>query len=220
MNKVVLIAGSETLLGRKLMESTLEAGDSVIAPVMTDQESLKGSKRESLFITPWNRSSWVSAKTVLREGLRQFSTIDQAYFISPEYRYPKSFEQIKSEDIDKNVNLYLNGTTYLLLEVLDYFRKQDKGSLSFIETPKSQEFTHPLDGLVSGGFHNFAEGVLLSENSSIFRVGFCTDSAEMVDYATFIRDIVNNADAKAQGEWLKFSDKKALFQSLPIIKRK
>jgi len=220
MEKVVLIAGSETLLGRKLIEVFLNAGCRVIAPVMTSQETLKESKNKNLLVIPWNRSSLISAKTVLRESLRTWNGIDQAVFVNPESKTPGQLHEIPFETIEDIMNTMLHGTIYLIKEILQHFIKEEQGAVAIAETRKGTEFSAPLDGVISGGFHNLAEGLLLTEAPQIFRCGFTSQITEMDEYAEFIRSVLSSRDPRADGEWLKFTEKKSLFQTLPVMKRK
>ncbi|QEN09101.1 SDR family NAD(P)-dependent oxidoreductase [Oceanispirochaeta crateris] len=220
MNKTVLIIGSETLLGRKLIEVYLNSGCKVIAPVMTSQETMKESEKKNLLVIPWNRGSLVSAKTVYRESIRVFGTLDQAIIVNPELSSTPAFEDIDTEVMDELLNIYIHGTLYLIREILNYFKSKESGTLVFAETEKGLSPTAVLPSLISGSFHNTVEGLLLTDLEGLKSCAFTSRLTEMEDYAQFIRGILESDDPKINGEWLLFSEKKNLFQSLPILKRK
>jgi len=220
MSKTILIIGSETLLGRKLIEVYLNSAYKVIAPVMTTQETLKSSEKPNLLVIPWNRSSLVSAKTVMREVYRKFSNLDEAIIVNPELNDTSLLEECDTEKIDEALYTFTHGTLYLIKEILECFRRQEKGILAFAETDKGLGTDSFIPSLIRGSFHNMAESLLLSKNGESIRCGFTSRLTEMEDYAQFIRGILESGDSKINGEWLLFSEKKALFQSLPIIKRK
>ncbi|MBF9015266.1 MULTISPECIES: SDR family NAD(P)-dependent oxidoreductase [unclassified Oceanispirochaeta] len=220
MSKTVLIIGSETLLGRKLIEVYLNSAYKVIAPVMTTQETLKRSEKTNLQVIPWNRSSLVSAKTVMREVLRNLSSLDKAIVVNPEISETSVLEECETEKLDEALYTYTHGTLYLIKEILDYFKKQEKGILAFAETEKGLSTESIIPSIIRGGFHNMAESILLSSSGSDIRCAFTSRLTEMEDYAQFIKGILKSGEPKINGEWLQFSEKKALFQSLPIIKRK
>ncbi|MDC7241250.1 MAG: hypothetical protein PQJ50_12915 [Spirochaetales bacterium] len=220
MSKTVLIIGSETLLGRKLIEVYLNSAYKVIAPVMTTRETLKGSDRTNLMIVPWNRSSLVSAKTVMREVVRNLQTLDTAIVVNPELSEGASLEDLETEQIDDALYSYCNGTLYLIKEILNCYSSQGKGTIAFAETEKGLGKENFLPSLIRGAFHNMAEALLLSGNDSTIRCGFTSRLTEMEDYAQFIKGILESEEEKIRGEWLLYSDRKNLFQSLPVIKRK
>lgn len=220
MSKTVLIIGSETLLGRKLIEVYLNSAYKVIAPVMTTQETLKSSGKTNLLVIPWNRTSLISAKTIMREVIRNFSSLDFAIVVNPEINESSVLEDIETEMLDDALYSYTHGTLYLIKEILDSFKKQEKGILAFAETEKSLSTESILPSIIQGGFHNMCESLLLSVPPGSIRCGFTSRLTEMEDYAQFIKGILESGEPKINGEWLQFSEKKALFQSLPIIKRK
>ncbi|OQY33277.1 MAG: hypothetical protein B6241_08395 [Spirochaetaceae bacterium 4572_59] len=220
MDKVVLIIGSETLLGRKLIELSLNKGYKVIAPVMTSQEKLKESSKKTLQIIPWNRSSVISSKTVIRESLRAFGKIDSVLFVHPDVKINDNLQDTSIEMIEETLNTLLHGSIYLIKELLGYFIREEKGSIAFAETEKAHQTVSPLTNLISGGFHSFSDSILQSLLPGIYKCAFTTKITEMDDYAEFILNILSSSDDRADGEWLKFTEKKGIFQSLPIIKRK
>lgn len=220
MDKVILIIGSETLLGRKLIELSLNKGYKVIAPVMTSQEKLKESSKKTLQIIPWNRSSVISSKTVIRESLRAFGKIDSVLFVHPDVKINDNLQDTSIEMIEETLNTMLHGSIYLIKELLGYFIREEKGSFAFAETEKSYQTVSPVTNLISAGFHSFSDSVLKSLLPGIYKCAFTTKITEMDDYAEFILTILSASDARADGEWLKFTEKKGIFQSLPIIKRK
>jgi hypothetical protein len=220
MNKAVLIIGSETLLGRKLIEVYLNSGWKVIAPIMTSQETMKESKKKNLLVIPWNRSSLISTKTVFREAVRVFGDLNKAIIVNPEPTSAPALEDTETEVMDEILNTYIHGTLYLIREILNFFNSREAGTLAFAETEKGLTPTTVLPAIISAAFHNTAEGILLSKFEGLKRCGFTSRLTEMEDYAQFIKRILESEDPKINGEWLQYSEKKNIFQSLPILKRK
>lgn len=220
MGKTVLIIGSETLLGRKLIELYLNSGCRVVAPVMTEQEKLKESEKKNLQVIPWNRSSLVSAKTVFREALRVHEKLDQTIVVNPELNDGSALEDADYERMDDLLGTYLHGNLYLIKEVLGCYDRQDAGLLAFAETPKGQNSPSLLPSIVGSAFHSMAESILCGESFQGLCCGFTSRLTEMEDYAQFIKGFLDAGDSRINGEWLLFSEKKNLFQSLPILKRK
>ena len=220
MGKTVLIIGSETLLGRKLIELYLGSGCRVVAPVMTEQEKLKESEKKNLQVIPWNRSSLISAKTVFRETLRIYGSLDQTIVVNPELNDGIGLEDTDYERMDEILGTYLHGNLYLIKEVLGFYDRQDAGDLAFAETPKGQNSSSLLSSLIGAAFHSMAESMINSEYSHGLFCGFTSRLTEMEDYAQFIKGFLDSGDSRINGEWLLFSERKKMFQSLPILKKK
>ena len=220
MNKTVLIIGSETLLGRKLIEVYLNDRYKVIAPVMTSQETMKESEKKNLLVIPWNRSSLVSAKIVCRETIRIFGSLEKAIIVNPELSSVPPLEESATETMDEMLNNYIHGTLYMIREILSSFKSERAGTLAFAETDKGLSPTGVLPSIISAGFHSTAEGLLLSDLEGLKRCAFTSRLTEMEDYAQFIKGVLESENPKINGEWLQFSEKKNMFQSLPILKRK
>lgn len=220
MEKAILIIGSETLLGRKLIELCLNKNYGVAAPVMTSQDKLKDSSKKNLHIIPWNRNSLISAKTVMREALRSFGRLDGLIFVHPEAKMKDALQDSPVDAVEETLNSLVHGSIYLLKEIVVYFAAEEKGFLAFAETEKTGQEVSPMNQLLSGGFHGFSDAILQSPLPGVFRCGFTTRITEMEEYGNFILNALETTDARADGEWLKFAEKKGIFQSLPIVKRK
>ena len=219
MNETILIIGSETLLGRKLVELYLDNSYRVIAPAMASREDLKATEDKNLLVTPWNRESIISSKTVIREAVRNFKTIEETIVVNPELAESQILEDTDTETLDTVLNLYIRGTLYLVKEVVGCYRKQKRGVLAFAETEKGLHPPFMLPALVRGAFHGMAESLLYSREEDILRCAFTSRLTEMEDYARFIKKILESGNPRIKGKWLRFSEKKNLFQTLPIIKK-
>jgi len=218
MEKVVLITGSESLLGRKLVEKSLSRGLKVAAPVASNAGNSADSGREDLMVVPWNRSSVFSAKTVVREVERQFGKIDQALFLSPHSTELSYLMELSVSDLDQHFDNTIRGPVYLVKEMLSSMQKKKGGQLCFAMTGvKSMQ---SLQRGSSGFFRSFADSLIQESDAGLQMCGFLSDSTDMESYADFILEILKEElPAKALGQWLKHSERKNLFSSLPIEKR-
>ncbi len=221
-SKNLLIMGGETLLGRKLIDLYLESAWKVIVPVPGEREKLQNpaKARENLIQIPWNPSSLISAKMIFREGQKKFGLPHTAILVNPE---PVEDSGSRLEDaaaMEQSLNNYIHGPLYLLREILEAFTKRGSGTLGFAESHNALTAASPLQSMISGAFHGLAEGILLDDSSGLHCTGFTSTLTEMEVYAQFIKGYLDSTDPKTRGQWLRFSDKKALFQSLPTVKRK
>lgn len=219
MGKVILITGSETLLGRKLIEKNLAAGNRVIAPVHSKNENSNEPQKNNLFVVPWNKSSVISTRTVIREGIRVFQKIDEAILVYSENKTNDQLLDFSTSEIDESIDSTINGIVYLTRELIKFIGSERDSAISFVIARKSQKRESSMEMGFRGFFRAFADGVIL-ENNSLYRCAFTTTVSEMDSYATFICNLLEERPAKANGQWLSYTERKNLFSSLPILPRK
>lgn len=219
MGKVILITGSETLLGRKLIEKNLKEGNKVIAPVQSKDENTKDPQKNNLLVIPWNKSSVISTRTVVREGIRVFQKIDEAILVYSENKTNDQLLDFSTSEIDEAVSSAINGTVYLTRELFRINSSNETGCLSFAVVNKNQNIENPLNTGFSGFFKSFADSVIQS-NNKLYKCAFTTSVSEMDSYAQFICSVLNERPQKAEQQWLNFTEKKNLFSALPILTRK
>ena len=219
MGKVILITGSETLLGRKLVEKNLSAGNSVIAPVLSKDENTNETKKNNLFVVPWNKSSIISTRTVVREGIRVFQKIDEAILVYSENKTNDQFLDFSTSEIDEAIDSSINGLVYLTRELLKAISNDNNFAISFAMVKKNQKQGNSIEKGFQGFFKSFADSVI-QNIQIIYKCAFTTSVSEMDSYAAFICNILSDRPEKASGQWLNYSDRKNLFSSLPILTRK
>ncbi len=210
MGKVILIAGSETLLGRKLIEKNLSDGNSVIAPVQSKSENSNEPKKNNLFVVPWNKSSVISARTVVREGIRVFQKIDEFILVYSENKTNNQLIDFTTSEIDYSVESSINGIVYLTREILKIFESLNDKSLSFAMNSRNKNVANSLEKGFQGFFKEFADSIIQT-NNNIYKCAFTTSVSEMDSYAHFISSILNEKPQKADKQWLYYSEKKNLF---------
>ncbi len=219
MGKVILIAGSETLLGRKLIEKNLSAGNCVIAPIQSKNENSNESQKNNLLVVPWNKSSVISTRTVVREGIRIFKKIDEAILIYSEKKTNNQLTDFSTSEIDETIDSSINGIVYLTRELQRLFNSSDNTSLSFAVVNKNQSKNNPMEKGILGFFKSFADSIVLFEDK-IFKCAFTTSVSEMDSYANLICSVLQEKPQKANHQWLNYTEKKNLFSILPILPRK
>lgn len=219
MEKIILITGSETLLGRKLVEKNLAAGNKVIAPVQSKDENSNESRKSNLLVLPWNKSSIISTRTVIREGMRIFQKIDEAILVHSENKTNDKLLDFSTSDIDEAIETNIRGTVYLTKELLKIFQDSRENAIAFVLTRKSRQMSDPITRGFLGFFRSFADSVIQS-GESVYRCAFTSEVSDMDSYASFIRATLNEKPEKGKGEWFDFRERKNFFSALPIIQRK
>ncbi|MDA3809491.1 MAG: hypothetical protein PF518_04075 [Spirochaetaceae bacterium] len=219
MGKIILIAGSETLLGRKLIEKNLSAGNSVIAPVQSKDDNTNELKKNNLLVLPWNKSSVISTRTVVREGIRVFQKIDEAILVYSENKTNDLLLDFSTSEIDESVESSINGIVYLTRELMRVLNPANDRCLSFAIVNKVRNLINPIEKGFQGFFKSFADATISGEDK-LFKCAFTTSVSEMDSYASFICNILHDRPTKADGQWLSYTERKNLFSSLPILPRK
>ncbi|MBN2627123.1 MAG: SDR family NAD(P)-dependent oxidoreductase [Spirochaetales bacterium] len=219
MSEVVLIAGSETLLGRKLVEKELDRGNRVVAPVNSTKDGGSGeTSRENLLVIPWNKPSLFSAKTILQESVRRWGSLDRAYLLENVPREGGLYTDLSFSDLDRIVDREIKGFLYLSHLLLNYLKEQGRGSLFFV-TPHRGDRNDSMGRGCSAFFRETADAILCEKPDGITLAGFLSRTTNVESSAGSILALSTDLPEKARGEWLRITEKKNPFNSLSIEKR-
>jgi len=215
----VLIAGSETLLGRKLVEKELDRGNRVVAPVNSTKDGGSGeTSRENLLVIPWNKPSLFSAKTILQESVRRWGSLDRAYLLENVPREGGLYTDLSFSDLDRIVDREIKGFLYLSHLLLNYLKEQGRGSLFFV-TPHRGDRNDSMGRGCSAFFRETADAILCEKPDGITLAGFLSRTTNVESSAGSILALSTDLPEKARGEWLRITEKKNPFNSLSIEKR-
>lgn len=219
MGKVVLIAGSETLLGRKLVEKELDRGNRVVAPVNSTKEGVSGeSSRKNLLVIPWNKPSLFSARTVLQETLRRWGAPDRAYILDGLPKETDPFADLSLADLDRMVDREIKGYLYLTHLLLDTLKGREGGALFFIRQVRG-DGDSSLNRGISGFFREMSDALMTEKPDGVTLAGFLSRTTNVESCAESILDLTENLPEKARGKWLRITEKKSPFSTLSIEKR-
>ena len=155
MSKVVLVTGSESLTGRKLIEKLLARDCRVVAPVAGRETDRSETGTANLTVLTWNRASWFSAKAVVRETLRHHQRIDAALILSGHTATAPAFSEAGSGDVEEILEHSVKGSVALVRE-LSPILSADSGFLGMVVPHRSGGLPGPLDALADGAFNSFA----------------------------------------------------------------
>lgn len=217
MNKVLFIVGEETVIGRKLANYYRSAGWKVASALFSEEDRSEDSEDESKHLY-WNRSSLFSAKGTVREAIRRFKKLDMAIIVNCNSGSTSPLQGQSIAEIDEVIDNYVKGNSYIIREVMHELLKHESPILAFVNPEETTE----CSSVDNGTFHffkGFSDSILLQKIANLYKCGFQTDTDEPENYCNFITKMLDEQNEKANGEWLKHSTKKALFSSLPIVKR-
>jgi len=80
---------------------------------------------------PWNRSSTLSARTVLLDMKNKFSSFDRALLIFDTVTFSEIIPDMEASSSIRCTDEYVRGYLLLVAELVRYFRQQKKGFLVF-----------------------------------------------------------------------------------------
>ena len=80
----------------------------------------------------WNRSSALSARTVLLEVKNRFPQLDEAVFLFDTQYLAETFPAATQQNLLQIMDEHIKGWMLLVQESIDYLKKQKKGRLVFI----------------------------------------------------------------------------------------
>ncbi|OQX28680.1 MAG: hypothetical protein B0D92_07635 [Spirochaeta sp. LUC14_002_19_P3] len=213
MNEVVLVSGTETSLGGKLIETILEQGSHVIVPFVGNATDIPDSGTENLTLFPWNRSSWFSTKTVIRESLRLFHQINSAWILHSPIQNLPALDGCTSSDIDNVLEQNIKGFVALTREIIPAL-KESNGFLGMVHAGSAEQSADTLDAMAEGAFTGFAETFIREAASSIWACGMHTASTDFDSFIAAMLKLRDEKPVQLRGRWYRHTDKQRLIKSL------
>lgn len=151
MGKTILIAGKDLPASADFAGAFTVAGHNV-AVTSAAEGAVKQSG--SIHMIPWNRSSSISARSVLVQVENEFGKIDDVMLYFDAGVYAPQFAQFTPEECTRAVDLMISGYQRMAMETLSRFeqRKSD-GRLIFIFKP------HPTLADIARGSSQYGAAV-------------------------------------------------------------
>lgn len=133
MANTLLIAGKELPAANDFAGALSLAGYNV---AITAQADGQAKKTGSLFTVPWNRSSAISARSVLLQTENEFETVDTAVLYFDGAVYAPQFAALSPEECSRSLDVMASGYEHLAIECTARFeQKRVQGRMIFIYRP-------------------------------------------------------------------------------------
>ena len=171
MSKITLVTGSDTLTGRKLIEKLLHGDTHVVAPIQSSTKDIMTSNTSNLTTLTWNRFSWFSTKSMIREILQNHKTINAALILHSHAVSEKDFQEAPYNEIDNIVDYSVKSNIILMRELIPVL-EASSGFLGMVIPHRSNWKTGPLHSLTDGAFVGFSESIIHEPGSNIWSCGF------------------------------------------------
>jgi len=217
MDKVVLVTGSETLTGRKLIEKLLIKGLHVVAPVAGKGTEIKETETPNLTVLSWNRASWFSTKAVIREVLRRFGTIDTAWVLHQPTTPVDIFSDSGSSIIEEVLEQSVKGNIAMIRELITPIRSSG-GFLGIVIPNRAGGTMGPLEALASGAVTGFTTSLLQNADSSFWACGFLCKSPDVEGFTNELIRLHDEKPEKLRNHWFKYAEGRKPFGGATIVK--
>ena len=205
MTKTVLVTGSESLTGRKLIEKLLARDCRVVAPVAGKETDRSETGTANLTVLTWNRSSWFSAKAVIRETLRLHGQLDAAWLLNYRAVSAPDFSEAASGDVEKIIENSVKGNVALARE-LGPVLSAGNGFLGMVVPHRTGAEPGPLDALVDGAFGGFATALIRTAPPSLWCCGCISSSPDADGFTDAILRNWDERPSKLRGRWYRYSE--------------
>ena len=215
MSKITLVTGSDTLTGRKLIEKLLHRDTHVIAPIQSNTKDIMNSNTSNLTTLTWNRFSWFSTKSMIREILQNHKTINAALILHSHAVFEKDFQEAPCNEIDNVMDYSIKGNVILMRELIPML-EASSGFLGMVIPHRSNWKTGPLHSLTDGAFAEFSKSIIHDLNSDIWSCGFHSRSSDVDKFCSEIIQAIRDKPRKLQNKWLLHTDGKKPFGGVTI----
>lgn len=175
MDKTILIAGKEFPFCDAFVNYAVANRYNVMVTLsQTGENPRKPEPPVAEFI--WNRSSPISARSLVLQTENTFKSLDCAFLIFDTASYVTDFERMSAETLSRGMDTLFAGYIYLCSELLDRFQKRGGGILCFIleKHPKLVDLAKsnamppagPLVAAAEAAFKSFAENISARESAN------------------------------------------------------
>jgi NAD(P)-dependent dehydrogenase (short-subunit alcohol dehydrogenase family) len=217
MNEVVLVTGSETLTGRKLIEKLLAQGSQVVVPVAGQETEIKDTGTPNLTVLSWNRSSWFSTKAVIREVIQRFRKIDSAWVLHQPTGQTDIFSDSGSSQIEKVLELSVKGNVAMVRELVPLL-ENSAGFLGIVVPYRSGGTVGPLESLSAGAFTGFTTSLFRETASSLWSCGFFCSSPDAEGFTDNIIRLREEKPDKLRNQWFRYAEGRRPFGGSTIVR--
>jgi len=193
--------------------------------VITNAQKGEENERENdeqCVYQPVGRITPLSARTLVLKALNTFDSFSHALIVLSPFDASEPPHEVPSASIEENIDTQLKGCLYIVKEVLVYFMRQGRGSLSFVSLTDPGLENNVIDSMIHGGFISLADSIFsFYRNESVDMFGFESDSTKYEEFSEYIWKILENPGKQNFRRWNRFADRSGLFQSISLsnIKR-
>jgi hypothetical protein len=214
MEQSILIAGNQAKLISDIAQEALSQKQRVLATFEpeVDGPAIPGGLEDTLHYVEWNRRSPISSRFVILEALNKQIELDHAILVFAPRNEKIMIQDLPSSTIEEKFDFDAKGYLFLLKELINYFMKRRKGSISFVIQNTGPDILPPVEAMLLGSFYNLAESMFqLYENEPLILRGIESKIATNRQVAEYILQTIAEDLPKNRNKWLKYNGKTGLF---------
>jgi len=214
MEQSILIAGNQSKLNSEIAQEALSQKHRVLATYEPESEGpiIPTGLENTLHYVEWNRRSPISSRFVILQALNQQIELDHAILVFSPHNDRIMVQDLPSATIEEKLDFDAKGYLFLLKELINYFMKRQKGSITFVIQNTGPDILPPLDAMLLGSFYNLAESMFsLYENEPLILRGIESRIATNRQVAEYILQTIMEDQPKNRNKWLKYNGKTGLF---------
>ncbi|MBP3367275.1 MAG: hypothetical protein J6K96_09875 [Treponema sp.] len=165
------------------------------------EEEKNQEAKSGLCTIEWNKSSPLSARSLVLQTITIFGRMDEAVLFFDEEWFASRAEKMDSEEISRGCDEMIAGYQYLAVEIISTFQKKDAseapGTLVFLlkETPSRADVLH--DSTLNNGLRSIASP-LVSAGAAAF-VSFAENLAAVCADSAFVNVVLVRDSSAAEG---------------------
>ncbi len=136
--ETILVTDTHKQLGFNLVKAFVQKGLNVVAaPTDGPEEGARKNpydafKKKPVAVVAWNRSSPLSSKNLILQGLQHFPALDAALILLPPLPPGSAFPELKYLDVETVLDVWLKGSILLARDLFGHFAGRGTGSLAFV----------------------------------------------------------------------------------------
>lgn len=194
MEKTVLIAGKEYPAGSALASAAVNHNRNVVitAPFAAE-ETGEPMSTAGIAAVAWNKSSSVSARSIVLQAENAFQRIDEAVLVFDTAWLSPNFNTMTPELCSRAVDTMIISYFYLSLELVNRFAKQGGGTLVFMLKSAPGLAEMPSSVTLRGDSSAVPAGILPASAEAAFKVLAESTAAKYAD-KDGLRFFLVNAD--------------------------
>ncbi len=171
MEKTVLIAGKEYPAGSALASAAVNHNRNVVitAPFAAE-ETGEPISAAGIAAVAWNKSSSVSARSIVLQAENAFQRIDEAVLVFDTAWLAPNFNTMTPEVCSRAVDTMITSYFYLSLELVNRFSKQGGGSVVFMLKSAPGLAEMPSSVTIRGENSAVPAGILPASAEAAFKV--------------------------------------------------
>jgi NAD(P)-dependent dehydrogenase (short-subunit alcohol dehydrogenase family) len=198
-------------LTSELVKTLTNDGHNLFSTHDPEDKDIQSANSVSLF--KWEKSSPVSARSVMVNLLKQAKIVDRAILIFRPSGINEAFHTISTSMIDMELDSSFRGLVYMTKILLNQFIKQGKGSLTFVIHTDGALVQTPLCAATIGAYRGLAGSLFMQyEKQNLELSGFYSDTAKSADFCAFIAECLGKKASRYAFKWNEYG-KKGLFSN-------